>query len=133
MKRLVGERRAVAAAILAFYAFLYLVIAILDVQPGFSRALGAMGGVYALAFVGVVAGYFWARWYAIGVALSGVITTLVSIWQLGPEEVFLFIGATHMAVVLTLWGDAMAETFDGRAEWRARFHMDEHAVHRLGR
>src|SRR5436190_23211186 len=98
MKRLVGERRAVAAAVLAFYMFVYGLLAFLNPPPGFERAFFAMGGCYALAFVGVVAGYFWGRWYAIGVALSGVITTLVGVWQIGPEPVLIFIGATHGAV-----------------------------------
>src|SRR5688572_26455192 len=133
MKRLVGERRAIAAAILAFYMFVYLLFLLLSPQPGWEKAFAAMAAVYAVGFFGVVAGYFWARWYAIGLGLSGVITTAVSLWQLGPEPVFLFWGGTHGAIVLTLWGDAVAATFDGRDEWRARFHMDEHAVHRLGR
>jgi len=134
MKRLVGERRALAAAVLAFYAFLYLLLTLLEpMGPEWSRALGAMSGVYGMAFVGVVAGYFWARWYAIGVGLSGVISTAVSVWQIGPEPVLLFWGGTHGLIALALWGDGMASSFDGREEWRARFHMDDYAVHRLGK
>lgn len=132
MKRLVGERRAVAAAVLAFYAFVYLLL-LLNPLPGWERAFGAMAGVYALGFFGVVAGYFWARWYAIGVGLSGVISAVVSIWQIGPEPVLVFLGATHGAISLALWGEGVSRAFDGREEWRAKFHMDEHAVHRLGR
>jgi hypothetical protein len=92
-----------------------------------------MGAVYALGFFSLVAGYFWARWYAIGLGLSGVITTVVSLWQMGPEPIFIFWGATHGAIALVMWGENMAKIFDGRAEWRTRFHLDEHAVHRLGR
>ena len=133
MKSLTGERRAVAAAVLAFYSFIYLLLMILQPVPDWETAFGAMAGVYALGFFGIVAGYFWARWYVIGLGLSGVITTLVSLWQMGPEPVFLFWGGTHGAVALAMWGESMAKNFDGRAEWRERFHMDEHAVHRLGR
>ena len=134
MKRLVGERRALSAAVLAFYGFVYLLLFLLEpMGPEWDKALAAMAGVYGMGFVGVVAGYFWARWYAIGLGLSGVITSVVSMWQLGPEPVMMFWGGTHALVALTLWGDHMAEGFDGRAEWRARFHMDEYAVHRLGR
>lgn len=132
MKRFVGERRAIAAAVLAFYSFLYLLL-MFNPPPGWERAMAAMSSVYAIGFFGVVAGYFWARWYAIGLGLQGVITTAVSLWQLGPEPIFLFIGATHAMISLAMWGDGIADAFDGRKEWRTRFHLDEHAVHRLGR
>jgi len=132
MKRFVGERRAIAAAVLAFYSFVYLLL-LLNPPEGWAKAFGAMSGVYAVGFLGVVAGYFWARWYAIGLGLSGVITTAVSLWQMGPEPIFLFWGGTHGAIALAMWGEGMSRTFDGRDEWRARFHMDEGAVHRLGR
>lgn len=130
--KLVGERRAIAAAVLAFYAFVYLLL-LFNPPEGWGRAFAAMSGVYAIGFFGVVAGYFWARWYAIGLGLSGVITTAVSLWQMGPEPIFLFWGGTHGAIALALWGEGMSRTFDGRDEWRARFHMDEAATHRLGR
>lgn len=132
MKRFVGERRAVAAAVLAFWSFVYLLL-MFNPPPGWERAMAAMAAVYGIGFFGVVAGYFWARWYAIGVGLQGVITTAVSLWQLGPEPVFLFVGGTHAMISLSLWGDGVARVFDGREEWRARFHLDEYAVHRLGR
>jgi hypothetical protein len=34
---------------------------------------------------------------------------------------------------LFLAGEAMAAGYDGRPEWRARFHLDDLAVHRLGK
>src|SRR5689334_18385500 len=108
MKRFVGERRAIAAAILAFYGFVYMLIALLNPPPGWEKAIAAMALVYGLGFFGVVAGYFWARWYAIGLGLYGVITTAVSLWQFGPEPVFMFIGGTHGAVALMLWGDGVS-------------------------
>ena len=131
--KLVGERRAIAAAVLAFYTFLWLVQVLAGPPEGWGKAFAAMTSVYAIGFFGVVAGYFWARWYSIGLGLSGVITTAVSLWQMGPEPIFLFYGGTHAAIALALWGEGMSRTFDGREEWRARFHMDEAATHRLGR
>ncbi len=130
--KLVGERRAVASAVLAFYG-LYFVLGALLAPEGMSRVFGALAGVYGLAFFALVAGYFWARWYAIGLGLYGLITTGVALWQLGPEPVFLFFGATHGVIALLLWGEGMATLFDGRADWRGRFHLDDHGVHRLGR
>jgi hypothetical protein len=131
MPKFTGERRAIAAAALAFYAFVYVIFGML-VPPEWSRAFTALGFVYGLGFFAIVAGYFWARWYAVGVALSGVISTAVSIWQMGPEPVLLFVGGTHALIALALLGKGMAELFDGRDAWRARFHMDEHAANRLG-
>jgi hypothetical protein len=131
--KFVGERRALSAAILALYGFLYLVAMISGVMPGWERANAAMAGVYGLGFFAIVAGYFWARWYAIGVGLSGVITAGVGMWQLGPEPVLIFVGGTHLAATLLMWGQAMAAPFDGKPEWRERFHMDDSAVQRLGR
>ena len=131
--KLVGERRALAAAIMAFYFLFYGVLAYAQLVPDLSKALAALAGVYGLAFFALVAGYFWARWYAVGVGLYGVITAAVGMWQLGPEPVLLFIGGTHLVATLFLWGQAMSGPYDGQAAWREKFHMDEHAVQRLGR
>jgi len=129
----VGERRALASAVMAFYFMLYSVVALSQVLPDFSMAFAAIAGVYGLAFFALVAGYFWARWYSVGVGLYGVITSIVGIWQVGAEPVLLFVGGTHLAATVLLWGHAMSQPYDGQTAWRERFHMDEHAVQRLGR
>lgn len=131
--KLVGERRALAAAILAFYFLFYGLMALSGLAPDFARAFAAIAGVYGLAFFALVAGYFWARWYAVGVGLYGVITAAVAMWQVGAEPVLLFLGGTHLAATLMLWGDAMSKPYDGQTAWRERFHMDDNAVQRLGR
>jgi hypothetical protein len=131
--KLVGERRALAAAIMAFYFLLYGVMAYAQLVPDFTKAFAAIAGVYGLAFFALVAGYFWARWYAVGVGLYGVITAAVGMWQIGAEPVLVFIGGTHLAATVFLWGQAMSEPYDGQAAWREKFHMDDSAVQRLGR
>lgn len=131
--KFIGERRALAAAILAFYFLFYGVLAFSQLVPEFTKAFAAIAGVYALAFFSLVAGYFWARWYAVGVGLYGVITSAVGIWQIGAEPVLLFVGGTHLAATLMLWGGAMSQPYDGQTAWREKFHMDESAVQRLGR
>jgi hypothetical protein len=131
--KLVGERRALAAAIMAFYTLLYALFATSGVAPELTRVLAAIAGVYGLAFFALVAGYFWARWFAVGVGLYGVITAAVGIWQIGAEPVILFLGGTHLAATAFLWGHGMSEPYDGQTAWRERFHMDEGAVQRLGR
>ena len=62
-----------------------------------------------------------------------MITAAVGIWQIGAEPVLLFVGGTHLAATLLLWGQAMSQPYDGQTAWRERFHMDDHAVQRLGR
>jgi hypothetical protein len=132
MANLVGERRALAAAVLAFYGFLFLIVALAP-PPGWGACFGALALVYGTGFFSLVAGYFWARWFAIGLGISGLISAGVSIFQVGPEPVLLFYGGTHALISLVLWGGAMARAFDGRKEWRERFHLDEPATHRLGK
>lgn len=127
-----GERRALAAAVLAFYSFVYLIMSLAP-PPGWGACLAALAGVYGVGFFALVAGYFWARWYAIGVGISGFITAAISMWQIGPEPVLLFWGGTHVGASLVLWGDRMSKAFDGKAEWREKFHMDDSATNRLGR
>ena len=65
--RLVGERRAIAAAVLAFFMLQFLITGLLVDGP-FKGMLIGLGLVYGAGFFGVVAGYFWARWYALGLS-----------------------------------------------------------------
>ena len=132
MGRLTGERRALAAAVLAFYGFLYLIVG-MTAPSEWTAAFAGMALVYGIGFFSVVAGYFWARWYSIGVGMSGLITAVFSIVQIGMEPVLVFYGATHAFVSLALWGNGMSLAFDGRKEWRERFHLDENSTHKLGK
>lgn len=132
MKFLVGERRAVAAAVLAFYGFLYTLVA--WSQPGeTSPMFTAMAALYGLAFFGLVAGWFWGRWYATGLALFGLASGVLGMFQIGPEPVLVFFAVTHAVVAAAIAGEGMAAGFEGRTEWRTRFHLDDPAVERLGK
>lgn len=130
--KFVGERRALAAIVFAFWFVMYLLNALLGGGP-LQKLLFGMAGVYGLAFFALVAGYFWARWYAVGVSLFGIIIAGIGLWQMGPEFQVLFIGITHLTATVMLWGSNMAELYDGQTAWRERYHMDENAVQRLGR
>ncbi len=133
MGRLTGERRALAAAVLAFYGFIYLLVAMNPPGPEWTAAFAGMALCYGIGFFSLVTGYFWARWYSIGVGMSGLITAVFSIIQIGMEPVLMFYGATHAFISLALWGNGMSRFFDGRKEWRERFHLDENATHKLGK
>jgi hypothetical protein len=130
--KLVGERRALAAIVLAFWFLNFALNALIGPSPT-AAMMWALAGVYGVAFFGVVAGYFWARWYAVGVSLFGVILGAIGLWMVGVDETTLILGGSHLLVTIMLWGSAMSDAYDGRLEWREKLHMDENAVHRLGR
>lgn len=134
--KLVGERRALAAVIFAFYFLQYLMTVLMGgIPPEYNKAFFAIAGVYGLAFFSLVAGYFWARWYSVGVGLYGVIVGIVALWKdpNGATEIYMFILLTHLAAAAMLWGSKMSVPYDGQTAWREKFHMDENAVQRLGR
>ncbi len=132
MKALVGERRAIAAAVLSFYGFIYLLLGF-SAPPEWSPALTAIAALYGIAFFGVVAGWFWGRWYAQGIGYWGLVSGVLGMWQIGPEPVLVFLTATHGVLALLLAGESMAAGFDGRNDWRTRFHLDDLGVNRLGK
>lgn len=130
---LVGERRAIAATVMGFFALSLLGSGLeLDGHP-LGRFFFAMSGVYGLAFFSLIAGYFWARWYTTGVCLFGLFVSTLALWKVGPQPQILVMGGSHLAVVLALTGESMQGLFEGQSAWRARFHMDDHGVNRLGR
>jgi hypothetical protein len=136
--KLVGERRALAALMFAFWFVMYLMNALLGGGP-LAKLLYGLASCYGLAFFSLVAGYFWARWYSVGMSLFGIIVAGIGLWQYHSDpdhvELFqvLFIGLTHLTATIMLWGNGMSELYDGQLGWRERWHMDEHAVQRLGR
>ena len=133
MGRFSGERRALAATILAFYGFIYFLLAVNPEIPDFAALFGSLAFMYGLSFFALVAGYFWARWYAIGLSISAMIMTGFLLFQAGIIGQFIFFGATHAAVAVLLVGKAMSASFDGRTDWRTRFHLDQAGTNRLGR
>ena len=131
---LVGERRAIAVIVFAFFFLQYLMAVLMGgVPPEFNKAFGSLAGVYGLACFSLCAGYFWARWYSVGMGLFGVIVGIVGIWKEGTEPVYMFFLITHATAVVMLWGEAMSRPYDGQTAWRERWHMDDNAVQRLGR
>jgi hypothetical protein len=131
--RFIGERRALAAAVIAFFTLQFLLSGLLIDGP-FRGMLIGLGIVYGTAFVAVVAGYFWGRWYALGLSFSGVgmaAMTLIRTGELPP--VVLLIGISHAIIGLGLLGPDAATFYDGRRDWRERWRMDENAVNKLGK
>ncbi len=131
--KLVGERRAIAALLFSFYFLLWLLNGLAGPDETKNMLL-ALAGCYGLAAFSLIAGYFWARWYAVGLGLFGLIVAIVGCWQLKTiEPTFVFFGGTHLVAAMALWGETMSGSYDGQLGWREKFHMDENAVQRLGR
>lgn len=134
MKVLIGERRAVAASLLVFYCVVYAALSLSGlVPPELKPIVTAHAALYGIAFFGLVAGWFWGRWFASGIGMYGLVTGVLGIFQAGLEPVLIFMAITHAIIPAFLAGEHMASTFDGRLEWRTRFHLDEPAVERLGK
>jgi hypothetical protein len=132
MSSLVGERKACAAAVMAFFATIYFLSGLLGPPPFMPMMLG-LTAAYLAAFFALVAGYFWARWYSLGVASYGVIIAILIWWQIGLEPIVLIYGGTHLLAGLALYGKVMQPAFDGRKDWRDKYRLDENGANRLGK
>jgi hypothetical protein len=129
---LVGERRALAVLVFCFYFVLYLLVALAD-QSGWGRAFGGLAATYGLAAFSLVAGWFWARWYASGIAWSGVMMGALALVMGGVNGIFLFFLGTHVVCVLCLLGPRMADSYDLKPTWREKYQMDEQGIIRVRR
>jgi hypothetical protein len=123
-------RRALAALGLSLFVSLYLLLALLGGDE-LARACIALSLCYGVAFIGVVAEWFWARWFATGLAWSGLMIAGASLVMLGWSPVLAVFGGVHGLIVLALMGKKMAVRYDLQEAWRERYKMDEFGVARL--
>jgi hypothetical protein len=130
--KLVGERRAIAAAVLSFF-MLELILAGIIVDDELRAVRLGLGAAYLVAFLGVVSGWFWARWYTLGLGFSGFVLAVLTAWNVGLVPEVFVIGGGHLALGIGLLGDEAAAFYDGRKDWRERWKMDQNAVNRLGK
>src|SRR5262245_4648901 len=125
-------RRALAALALgAFTTIFFLVSLNPDLPEGLWRVFAAWSACYGIAFVGVVAEFFWARWFATGLAWSGIMLAIAVLVQVGWIPQFAFFGGMHVLIVVALMGKKMAARYDLQEAWRARYKVDEFGVARL--
>ena len=112
------------------FVSLYLLLAFMGGEE-LARACLALALCYGVAFVGVVAEWFWARWFATGLAWSGLMIAGASLVMMGWSPVLAIFGGVHGLVVLALMGKKMAARYDLQEAWRKRYSMDEFGVARL--
>ncbi len=130
---LAHERKALALAILGLFSSYFLLLTLIakDSMPEWFPAFTSMFLMYFLAFFGVAAHWFWGRWVAIGLGSWGA---TIAVWgcitQRAFEPALVILGVTHGLVSLLLMGPAMAAHYEGRADWRARFGLDDEGVTR---
>lgn len=131
-----GERRALALLCLGFYATVFAMfgLAALDAFPEWAPCFLALGGCYALGFFALGAGWFWGRWFALGLGSSGVTTALLAVVtsRQFPPALVLF-GVMHGLVVVALLGARVAALNDGQEGWRKRWGLDDKGVARVRR
>jgi len=123
-------RRAISALLLSLIATIYLLLA-LNAPPELNKALFALAACYLVGFFGVVAEWFWGRWFASGLGWSGVMVAIGGLVQLGWTPVLAIYGGLHLAVIVPLMGKTMAARYDMQEGWRTRYGMDEYGVARL--
>lgn len=123
-------RRALAALCLSLFVSLYLLLAMLG-EEAFVRPCLALSLCYGVAFMGVVAEWFWARWFATGLAWSGLMISIASLFMIGWSPMLAVFGGAHGLIVLMLMGKKMAARYDLQEAWRQRYKMDEFGVARL--
>ena len=91
-------RRALAALGLSLFVSLYLLLAVLGAPRASRGPVLALAVCYAVAFVGVVAEWFWARWFATGLAWSAD-DRRASLVIIGWLPVLAVFGGVHGLVV----------------------------------
>lgn len=128
---MVRERRALTTVVLGFYAFLWATLSLVP-DTGAQAFFASMAVFYGASLFALVAGYFWARWFARGVGWWGTFAGVYIVLQAGPHPIFLFFAGTHAAILLLTAGEAMAARFEGRDEWRARYGLDDEGVKKIG-
>lgn len=123
---MVGIRRAFALLFLGFYVTQFAMTALLGPDEFFPGYLG-LTLCYGLAFVGLAAEWFWARWFAMGVGNFGSLMLLVLL-QVGMEPILAFFGFTHLAITLLLTGEGMAARYEYSEETSERWNFQEESL-----
>jgi hypothetical protein len=124
-------RRVVAALALGVLGGGLAMLA-MNMPAAWAPAFWAITACYGAACLGVAAGWFWGRWFAVGLGGSGVIVAVSALVQVGWAPLFAGIGALHGLAVVMLSGPRMAARFEGQTAWRERHGMDEYGAARLG-
>lgn len=128
---MVGIRRALALLILSLYFWQFLLTAFLGPDELYACFIG-LAVCYGVAFVGVAAEWFWARWFAMGVGNFGSLF-LLTMLQIGFEPQIAILGFSHLAVVLLLAGEGMAARYERSEAAAERWNFQEESLIQIRR
>lgn len=128
---LIGLRRAIVLLILAFFA-LQLGMTALFGPEELTAAMAGLTACYLLAFFGVAAEWFWARWFAIGLGNFGSLMLLV-LFKTGFEPIFAFIGGAHLLIMVLMSGEGMAAHYEYSPKAQERYNFEEESLATLRR
>lgn len=123
---MIGFRRALALLILSFYVIQFAMTAWLGPDELMAMNIG-LAAVYGLAFFGVGAEWFWARWFAIGVGNFGSLLLLL-LFKVGFEPIFVVFGVSHLLVSLCLMGEGMAAKYEYSERTAERWNFQEDSL-----
>ncbi|MEM7152914.1 MAG: hypothetical protein AAF799_08725 [Myxococcota bacterium] len=123
---MVGIRRAIALLFLSFYVTYFGLTAALN--PDFFACFFGLTMVYGIAFVGLSAEWFWARWFAIGVGNFGSLILLVLFQAETVDPIIVFVGGTHLAIWLMLLGEGMAAKYEYSEATAERWNLQEESL-----
>jgi hypothetical protein len=123
---MVGFRRAIALLFLGFYVTQFAMTAFLGPDEMFAAYAG-LALCYGVAFVGLAAEWFWARWFAMGVGNFGALLLLLLL-KIGFEPIIAFVGGTHLAISLLLVGEGMAAKYEYNERVQERWNFQEESL-----
>lgn len=128
---MVGIRRALALLILSLYFWQFLLTAFLGPEDLFACFVG-LAICYGLAFFGVAAEWFWARWFAMGIGNFGSLF-LLTLLQVGFEPSIAILGFSHLAITALLVGEGMAARYERSEATAERWNFQEESLTQLRR
>jgi hypothetical protein len=129
---LLGERRALSLFVLGFSTTIFLLVG-LSMGGAWARCFYALSAVYGLGFFALAAGWFWARWYVMGISVSGLTMAILGLVTAGWNIGLAIWGGIHLAIWAPLLGEGQADHYENRTEWRERWGVDEYGVLRIKR
>jgi hypothetical protein len=123
---MIGTRRAISLLLLSLFFWNFVLTALLGPDDLFACFTG-LSVVYGLAFLGVAAEWFWARWFAIGIGNFGALS-LITLLQTGMEPTIAIFGFSHLVISLFLGGEGMAARYEHSESTAERWNFQEESL-----
>jgi len=123
---MVGIRRAISLLLLSLFFWNFVLTALLGPDELFACFTG-LSIVYGLAFVGIAAEWFWARWFAIALGNFGALS-LLTLLQTGLEPTIAVFGVSHLIISLFLAGEGMASRYEHSESTAERWNFQEESL-----